>query len=41
MDDFAEGLKKARYNSVNPNYYTHLKNQLKTIARYKNACGVQ
>ena len=41
MDEFAEGLKKAKYNSVNPNYYTHLKNQLKTVVRYKNACGIQ
>ena len=41
MDEFAEGLKKAKYNRVNPDYYTHLKNQLKTITRYKDACGVK
>ncbi|NJO14519.1 MAG: glucosaminidase domain-containing protein [Thioploca sp.] len=40
MDQFVEGLKKSEYNSVNPNYYTHLKNQLKTIEKYKKACGV-
>lgn len=41
MEDFAEGLKKARYNSVNKDYYTHLVNQLRTVRKYKTACKVE
>jgi hypothetical protein len=40
MDDFAEGLKKAHYNTKNPKYYTELKDQLETIIKYKKACGI-
>lgn len=41
MDDFAAGLKKAKYNTANPDYYTHLKNQLKTVIKFKTVCGVK
>ncbi len=41
MDDFAAGLKEARYNSVNKNYYTDLVKQLKTVQKYKIACKVE
>ncbi len=41
MDDFAKGLKQAHYNTVNPNYYTILSNQLKTVIKFKQACGVK
>ncbi len=38
---FAKGLKQARYNTENPNYYTILANQLKTVIKFKQACGVK
>nr|WP_294551644.1 glucosaminidase domain-containing protein [uncultured Rhodopila sp.] len=41
MDAFADGLKKAKYNSVNPAYYDELKKQLATVVKYKNACGIR
>jgi hypothetical protein len=40
MADFAAGLKKAKYNSVNPHYYTGLIKQLDTIIKYRKACGI-
>jgi hypothetical protein len=41
MDDFVAGIKAAKYNSVNPTYYTDLKKQLDTVIKYKKACGIE
>ena len=41
MNDCAKGLKQARYNTANPNYYTILAKQLKTVIKFKQACGVK
>ena len=40
IDDFADGLQKAHYNTKNAFYYIELKEQLTTVRKFKAECGV-
>jgi RHS repeat-associated protein len=40
MDSFLEGAKKAGYNSATPGYYDKVKNQVDSVRKHAQDCGV-
>ena len=41
MRDFADGLRRAKYNTANPDYYVNLRKQYSSVLKFKTACGVK